>query len=94
MVGGANVSDGESLQLGGWRLLLSGSMCISWAGVTASFPSLGDFSVIILHIFSQAHFLSLFLLGPCNANISALMLSPRSLDLSSFLSILFSAQQQ
>ena len=53
MVGDGNVSDGESLQPGGWRLLLSGSMCISWAGVTASFPRLGEFSVIMSsHIFS------------------------------------------
>ena len=58
MVRGSNVSDGESLQPGGWRLLLSGSMCISWAGVTASFLSQarGIFSYYVFTYFLRLIF--------------------------------------
>ena len=87
MVGGGNVSD------------VGASCCLepcAFPGLEwlLPFPGWGSFQLLCLRIFSQAYSLSLFLLGPNNANISALMLSPRSLDLSSLLSILFSAQRQ
>ena len=45
--------------------ILPGTLCVSWAWLTISFPMLGKFSAIISSSnFSQVLFLSLLLLGP------------------------------
>ena len=70
------------------KLILYGTGCASWTWVTLSFPWFGNFQLLCLQIFSQA--LSFFSFWDLfHANIISLILSLRSLKLSSFLFVLF-----
>ena len=70
---------------------LYGTLCTSWTWVAISFPMLGKFSTIISsNIFSGPYSLSSPSETPKMPMLLCLMLSQRSLRLSSFLFILFS----
>ena len=78
-----------------WYVLLGfiqyGTLCASWAWMTISFPILGKFSTIIFQIFSQTlSFFSSSSGTPIIRMLVCLVLSQRSLRLSSILFILFS----
>ena len=71
--------------------ILYGTLCASWTWVTISFPMLGTFSTIISsNIFSDPFFFSSSSGTPINRMLVCLMLTQRSLRLSSILFILFS----
>ena len=71
--------------------ILYGTPCASWTWVAISFPMVGKFSTIIpLNIFSGPLSLSSPSGTPIMRMLLRLMLSQRSLRLSSFLFILFS----
>ena len=71
--------------------ILYGTLCASWTWLTLSFPILGKFSTIISsNIFSVPFFLSSSSGTPIIQMLVHLMLSQRSLRLSSILFILFS----
>ena len=71
--------------------ILPGSLCASWTWLTISFPMFGKFSAIISsNIFSGRFSLSCLSGTPRMRMFVCLMLSQRSLMLSSFLFILFS----
>ena len=80
--------------LGGVHLgfILFGTLWVSWAWVTISFPILGKFSTLISSsIFSWPFFLSSSSGTPTIRILGHVTLSQRSLSLSSFLLILFSS---
>ena len=71
--------------------ILYGTLCASWTWVTISFPMLGKFLAIISsNIFSHPFFFSSFSWTPIIQMLVHLVLSQRSLRLSSILFILFS----
>ena len=71
--------------------IMTGTLCASWTWVAISFPMLGKFSTIISsNIFSGPFFLSSPSGTPIMRISVRLMLSQKSLQLSSFLFILFS----
>ena len=71
--------------------ILYETLCTSWTWVTISFPMLGKFSTIISsNIFSDSFFFSSCSRAPIIQMLVHLMLSQRSLRLSSILFILFS----
>ena len=71
--------------------ILYGNLCASWTWVTISFPVLGKFSTIISsNIFSDPFFFSSSSGTPIIQMLVRLVLSQRSLRLSSILFILFS----
>ena len=71
--------------------ILYGALCISWTWVAISFPMLGKFSSIISsNIFLGPLFLSCPSGNPIMQMLVCIMLSQRSLRLSSFLFVLFS----
>ena len=70
--------------------ILPGTLCVSWTWVAISVPNLGKFSTIIpSNIFSGLFSLSSPSGTPIMQMLLRLMLSQRSLGLSSFLFILF-----
>ena len=71
--------------------IVYGTLCASWTWVTISFPMLGKFSTIISsNIFSDPFFFSSSSGTPIIQMLVHLVLSQRSLRLSSILFILFS----
>ena len=75
------------------RFILIGTLWVSWTWVIISFPILGKFSTIISStIFSWSFFSSSSSGTPKIQMLKHLILSQRSLRLSSFLLILFSSR--
>ena len=74
-------------------LILFGSLCTSWIWVAISFPRFGRFSAIISPDIFLGPF-CLFSFWDLRQILVYLILSQKSVKLSSFLFILFSVQQQ